>query len=103
MVAEKAVVILRQNYKMFVYFSVYDFVALVCENFKYGYKIFKPDQQCLQNYSYLYNSTNIQYHEISLITNSLQKFCKSVLSFEVFIEVFKYFTELVSILSRYWI
>ena len=47
MVAEKAVVILRQNYKMFVYFSVYDFVALVYENFKYGYKIFKPAQQCL--------------------------------------------------------
>ena len=47
MVVEKAVVILRQNYKMFVYFSVYDFVALVCENFKYGYKIFKPAQQCL--------------------------------------------------------
>ena len=47
MVAEKAVVILRQNYKMFAYFSVYDFFALVCKNFKYGYKIFKPAQQCL--------------------------------------------------------
>ena len=47
MVAEKAFVILRQNYKMFVYFSVYHFVALVCKNFKHGYKIFKPAQQCL--------------------------------------------------------
>ena len=47
MVVEKAVVILRQIYKMFVHFSVYDFVALVCKNFKYGYKIFKPTQRYL--------------------------------------------------------